>query len=164
MCSGLRPEVVCSIRVFMLVDMFMLCSVQLARTSVRCRGQGPSQSGLRSDAGGKAPVSPDFGPMQGTRSQLVRTSVRCRGQGPSQFPDFGPMQGARPQLVRTSVRCSGQGPVCALYVIVWYVVDWGSSLSFVLTVFSFGFRYSVFKRGARRGCSAHTIVSQPGNV
>nr|KAJ0220462.1 hypothetical protein LSAT_V11C200065900 [Lactuca sativa] len=71
-------------------------------------------SGLRSDA-----VSPDFGLMQGTRSQsvsglrsdvegkaqLVRTSVRCRGQGPSQFPNF----------------------------------DWGSSLSFVLTVSVFGF-------------------------
>ena len=132
MCSGLRHDAVCSICVFMLVDMFMLCYVQLV---------------------------PDFGPMQGARPQLVRTSVRCRGQGPSQFPDFGPMQGARPQLVRTSVRCSGQGPVCALYVIAWYVVDWGSSLSFVLTVFSFGFRYSVFKRGAREDCSAHTIVS-----
>ena len=113
MCSGLRPDAVSSIGVFMLVDMLMLCFVQLV---------------------------PDFGPMQ-----LVRTSVRCRGQGPSQFPEFGPMQGARPQLVRTSVRCSGQGPVCALYVMAWYVVDWGSSLSFVLTVFSFGFRYFVSK-------------------
>ena len=29
--------------------------------------------------------------------------------------------------------------------IMWYVVWWGNSLSFVLTVFSFGFRYFVFK-------------------
>ena len=45
-----------------------------------------SVSGLRSDAGGKAPVSPDFGPMQGTRSQSVS-------------PDFGPMQGTGSQSV-----------------------------------------------------------------
>ena len=98
MCSGLRPDVVCSLRVFMLVDMFMLCDVQLV---------------------------PDFGPMQGARPQLVRTSVRCRGKapvspgfGPMQFPDFGPMQGTWSQLVRASARCSfrtlvrcrGQGP------------------------------------------------------
>ena len=57
---------------------------------------------------------PDFGPMQGTRSQSVPDF------GPMQFPGFGPMQWARPNM--------------CLCVIVWYVVVWGSSLSFVLTV------------------------------
>ena len=58
---------------------------------------------------------PDFGPMQGTRSQSVPDF------GPMQLvPDFGLMQWARPSMWF----------IC----IVWYVVVWGSSLSFVLTV------------------------------
>ena len=101
---------------FMLVDMFMLCSVSFGLRS-DVGDKVPVSFGLRSDVGGKAPVSPDFGPMQWAR------------------------------------------PSMCLYVIVWYVVDWGSSLSFMLTVFSFGFRYSIFKRGAREDCRTHTIVS-----
>ena len=46
-----------AVYVFMLVDMFMLCYVL-------------SVSGFRSDAGGKAPVSPDFGPMQWARPNM----------------------------------------------------------------------------------------------
>ena len=68
-----------AVYVFMLVDMFMLYYVH-------------SVFGFWSDAGGKAPVS----------------------------PDFGPMQWARPNM--------------CFICFVWYVVVWGSSLSFVLTV------------------------------
>ena len=58
---------------------------------------------------------PDSGPMQGTRSQSVPDF------GPMQLvPDFGLMQWARPSM--------------CFICIVWYVVVWGSSLSFVLTV------------------------------
>ena len=49
MCSGSRPDVVCSICVFMLVDMFMLCYVMLSQLS-------------------------DFGPMQRARPWLVPDS------------------------------------------------------------------------------------------
>ena len=95
---------------------------------------------------GPMQLVPDFGPTQGTRSQSVSFGLWFDGGGKASVsPDLGPMQWARPSS--------------CLYVIVWYVVVWGSSLSFVLTVFSFGFRYSVFKRGAREDCSAHTIVS-----
>ncbi|CAH1431390.1 unnamed protein product [Lactuca virosa] len=85
------------------------------------RAKALVSSVIRSDAEGKALVSSGLrSDAEGKGPSQFRTSVRCRGQGPSQF--------------RTSVRCSGQGPVCDLYVIVWYVVVWGSSLSFVLTV------------------------------
>ena len=48
------------IYVFMLVVMIMLCHVHLVSPDF-----GQMQlAGLRSNAGGKAPVSPDFGPMQ----------------------------------------------------------------------------------------------------
>ena len=63
---------------------------------------------------GPMQLVPDFGPMQGTRSQSVPDF------GPMQFPGFGPMQWARPSM--------------CFICIVWYVVAWGSSLSFVLTV------------------------------
>ena len=101
---------------FMLVDMFMLCSVSF---------------GLRSDVG-------DRGPSQ------LRTSVRCRGQGPSQ----------------PGLRSDAVGK--AQYVLICYYVVCGSlgELTKLRAYsFSFGFRYSAFKRGAREDCRAHTIVS-----
>ena len=82
----------------MLVDMFMLCYVQSVPDF------GPMQ-GTRSQSVpdfGPMQVVLDFGLMQGTRSQLVPDF------GLMQFPDFGPMQWARPST--------------CLYVIVWYVV------------------------------------------
>ena len=67
---------------------------------------------------------PDLGLMQGTRSQSVPDFGPMQSVpdfGPIQLvPYFGPMQWARPST--------------CLYVIVWYVVVWGSSISFVLTV------------------------------
>ena len=48
------------------------------------------------------------------------------------------------------------------YVFVWYVVRWGNSLSFVLTVYSFGFRYLFIEgegAGAVAAHHAHTLVS-----
>ena len=64
---------------------------------------------------GPMQLVPDSGPMQGTRSQSVPDF------GPMQLvPDFGLMQWARPSM--------------CFICIVWYVVVWGSSLSFVLTV------------------------------
>ena len=48
------------------------------------------------------------------------------------------------------------------YVIVWYVVCWGNSLSFVLTVFSFGFRYLFFEgEGAGAVAVHHTHACIP---
>ncbi|CAI9266338.1 unnamed protein product [Lactuca saligna] len=79
----------------------MLCYVQPVSPDF-----GPMQgtrsqsvSGLRSDAGGKAPVSPDFGPMQGTRSQSVSGLRSDAGGKAPVSPDFGPMQGTRSQSV-----------------------------------------------------------------
>ena len=66
----------------------------------------------------------------------------------------------------------GRGPylLAVHYMIVWYVVLWGNSLSFVLTVYSFGFRY-LFSEGEGAGVVAahHTHVGFPhyeilGNV
>ena len=68
------------------------------------------------------------------------------------MPDFSPMPGgpdARRGLMpgkpmSVSSRCSwaeSQSYVICDMLCVWYVVDFGSSLSFVLTVFSFGLRY-----------------------
>ena len=62
---------------------------------------------------------PDFGPMQLVPDFGPMQSVP--DFGPMQLvPDFGPMQWARPSM--------------CFICIVWYVVVWGSSLSFVLTV------------------------------
>ncbi|CAI9281964.1 unnamed protein product [Lactuca saligna] len=63
----------------------MLCYVQ-------------SVSGLRSDAGGKAPVSPDFGLMQGTRSQSVSGLRSDAGVKALVSPDFGPILGELTKL------------------------------------------------------------------
>ncbi|CAI9263603.1 unnamed protein product [Lactuca saligna] len=92
----------------------MLCYVQSVSPDF-----GPMQgtrsqsvSGLRSDAGGKAPVSPDFGPMQGTRSQSVSGLWSDAGGKALVSPDFGPMQGTRSQSVsglRSDV--GGKAPV-----------------------------------------------------
>ena len=71
-------------------------------------------NGLRSDAGTRSQLVPYFGPMQRARPWSVLD------HGPMQFPDSGLMQWARPNS--------------CLCVIVWYVVVWGKSLSFVLTV------------------------------
>ena len=71
---------------------------------------GPMQSVPDS---GPMQLVPDFGPMQGTRSRSVPDF------GPMQLvPDFGLMQWARPSM--------------CFICIVWYVVVWGSSLSFGL--------------------------------
>ena len=105
LCSGPRPDAVCSINCY-----DMLCYVQSVPDLGPMQG---TRSQLVPDFGPMQLV-PDFGPMQGTRSQSVPDF------GPMQFPGFGPMQWARPNM--------------CLCVIVWYVVVWGSSLSFVLTV------------------------------
>ena len=47
-------------------------------------------------------------------------------------------------------------------MLAWYEVLWGNSLSFVLTVYSFGFRYLFIKgegAGAVAAHHAHTLVS-----
>ena len=74
-CRAIPMQYMCYDYMFMI----QLCYVQLFRTlvrcrgqgpcssAVRCRGQGPSSSGLRSDAEGKALVLPDFSPMQWER-------------------------------------------------------------------------------------------------
>ena len=92
---------------------------------------------------GPMQLVPDSGLMQGTSSQSVPNF------GPLQFPEFGLMQRARPWLVPDfgPMQFPDFGPMqwarpsTCLYVIVWYVVVWGSSLSFMLTVSVFGFRY-----------------------
>ena len=80
-------------------------------------------SGLRSD--------PGWDPMQWAGPKIFRTSVRCQVWpdavgGAQVIPGFGPMSG---------------GAQYVLFVLLWYAVVWGSSLSCVLSVSNFGFRY-----------------------
>ena len=81
----------------------------------------------------------------GPRSDAGDKVLVSPGFGPMQFPDFGPMQRARPSMcfICYCMVCSSLGELTKLRAYS----------------FDFGFRYSVFKRGAREDCSAHTICS-----
>nr|KAJ0194809.1 hypothetical protein LSAT_V11C700375090 [Lactuca sativa] len=108
-------------------------------------GKVPVSFGLRSDVGDKVPVS--FG-LRSDVGDKVPVSFGLRsdvgGKDPIS-PDFGLMQWARPSMcfICYCVVCGRLGELTKLRA-------YG---------FSFGFRYSVFKRGAREDCIAHTIVS-----
>ena len=84
---------------------------------------------------------PDFGLMQGTRSQSVLDF------GPMQFPDFGPMQWVRPNVCYYVIMCMVCGSLRRLIK---------------LRAYNFKFWFQVLpvaKGRARDDCSAHTIWS-----
>ena len=60
----------------------------------------------------------------------------------------------------------GRGPylLAVHYMIVWYVVLWGNSLSFVLTDYNFVFRYLFFEGEGADAVAVHhtrTLFSAP---
>ena len=140
LCSGPRPDAVCSINCY-----DMLCYAQSVpdlgpmqgTRSQSVPGFGPMQS--VPDFGPMQSV-PDFGPMQGTRSQSV--------------PDFGPMQfsGSRPDAV---------GKAQYVFICCCMVCGKLGELTKLRAYsFSFGFRYFRKQREELWMTASHTPPPQ----